>query len=91
MHTRVVIDHLLVKYNSYDKNRIEAGVIQTNISNYYSIVLAVEIDIKLLHNNIVYKIINYIKLNNILIKKTWTHIYVMNVITVSLIQLLGLK
>lgn len=68
--THSCIDHLFVKYNNYDKNRIEAGVIQTNISDHYSIVLAIELDNKLLKNNYVYKMINYNKLNGILTKET---------------------
>lgn len=69
------IDHIFVKYSNYDKNRIEAGVIQTSISDHYSIVLAIELDNILLNNNCVYKMVNYEKLNGILTKEIWTGIH----------------
>lgn len=71
--THSCVDHLYVKYNNYDKNRIEAGVLRTiNLSDHYSTVLTVELDNKLLNNTLVYKMINYSynKFNEIFMKET---------------------
>jgi hypothetical protein len=41
--------HTLVKYNNNVNNIIEAGIIQTNISDHYFIILSIDIFSKLLH------------------------------------------
>jgi len=70
------LDHIFIKYNNCIDNRIEAGVIQTNISDHYSVIMALELKNKLLsHNNNVYKTINYNKLNVLLKLESWSELY----------------
>jgi hypothetical protein len=71
IHRKSVV--IIQTYN-YNKNRIEVGVLQISISDHYFIVLALETDKKLSKNNIIYKIINYNNLNDVLFKETWADI-----------------
>lgn len=67
------IDYIFLKYNNYLNNKIEAGVIQINITNHFATIMAIEIKNKTdLPNNV------YNKLNEILMKEVWIDVHNIN-------------
>lgn len=71
------LDHIFMKDNSKVDSKIEAGVLQTNITDHFSTVVVLDINNIIKPTNNVYKIINYNKLNELIKKETWHEIYSM--------------